>query len=43
MQMNGDDVSDINIITEGSLEKVAGDRNKDMNEVLEQNGYGPKS
>ena len=38
MQMNGDDVSDINIITEGSLEKVADNRNKDMNEVLVQMG-----
>ena len=35
-QMYADDVSDINIITEGSLEKMADDRNKDMDDVLEK-------
>jgi hypothetical protein len=35
-QMYADDVSDINIITEGSLEEMADDRNKDMDDVLEK-------
>jgi uncharacterized C2H2 Zn-finger protein len=35
-QMYADDVSDINIITEGSLEQMADERNKEMDEVLEK-------
>ena len=34
--MYADDVSDINIITEGSLEQMADERNKEMDEVLEK-------
>ena len=34
--MYADDVSDINIITEGSLEQMADERNKEIDEVLEK-------